>query len=224
LNANHEFVGAAEPSRFAPSRLLAGGLETVLNTCLRLAPDSLPRAAALAGKALAVELVFTTAGAAGPRLIFYLLPTAEGIRVADGYPDRPDVWIRGTPLALANQFRKGSGEGLEAGVDVHGDTHLANAFQALLGGIAIDWEEQLSQRVGDALAHQLGNVVRELQSWGRQALATLFQNTAEYLQQETRALPPRGAMAAFLDAVDTLRSDTDRLEARLRRLQQALTV
>ena len=221
---NEHLTRESEFSPFLPSQLLASGLEAALSTYLRLDPDSLPRAAALAGTAMAVELVFTTASAAGPRLTFYLLPAAEGIRVVDGYPDRPDVRVRGTPLALANQFRKGSGEGLEGGVEVQGDTYLAKAFQALLGGIAIDWEEQLSQWVGDVLAHQLGNAVRELRSWGRQARATLFQNTAEYLQQETRTLPPRGAMAVFLDAVDTLRSDTDRLEARIRRLQQALAI
>ncbi len=221
MNDHNELTRESERSPFIPSQLLAGGLEAALTTYLRLDPDSLPRAAALAGKAIAVELVFTTAGAAGPRLTLYLLPAADGIRVTDYYPGTLDVRVRGTPLELANQFRRGSGEGMETGVEVQGDTQLAKAFQELLGGIDIDWEEQLSRLVGDAVAHQIGNAVRELRAWGRQALATLFQNTAEYFQQETRDLPPSGALAAFMDAVDTLRSDTDRLEARLRRLQQA---
>ena len=200
--------------------LLASGLELALNTWLRLDPDSLARSAALYGKVIMVELVFTTAGAAGPRLTFYLLPGADGIQVAATYPDAPHVQIRGTPLALANQFRQGRGEGLANDVEVQGDSQVAKAFQELLGGIDIDWEEQLSRLIGDALAHQVGAAVREFQAWGRQALSTLLTNAAEYLQQETRDLPPSGAMAAFLDGVDTLRSDIDRLEARVRRLQQ----
>ena len=203
-----------------PAILLAGGLELALNTWLRLDPDSLARSAALFGKVILVELVFTTAGAAGPRLSFYLLPGAEGIQVTASYPDAPHIQIRGTPLALARQFHQGSDAGLASGVEVQGDNQVAKAFQALLSGIDIDWEEQLSRLVGDALAHQVGTGVRELQTWGRQALTTLLTNAAEYLQQETRDLPPSGAMAAFLDGVDTLRSDTDRLEARVRRLQQ----
>jgi ubiquinone biosynthesis protein UbiJ len=211
---------SGQESPATPAVLLAGGLELALNTWLRLDPDSLVRSAALFGKVIMVELVFTTAGAAGPRLAFYLLPGADGIQVVAAYPDAPHVRIRGTPLALANQFRKGSGEGLAREVEVQGDSHIAKTFQELLGGIDIDWEEQLSRLVGDAFAHQLGAAVREFRAWGRQALTTLLTNAAEYLQQETRDLPPSGAMAAFLDGVDTLRSDTDRLEARIRRLQQ----
>jgi ubiquinone biosynthesis protein UbiJ len=221
LNKNDESeLESGQESPVTPAVLLAGGLELALNTWLRLDPDSLARSAALFGKVIMVELVFTTAGAAGPRLTFYLLPGAEGIQVTASYPDAPHVQIRGTPLALANQFHKGSGEGLAGGVEVQGDSQVAKAFQALLGGIDIDWEEQLSLLVGDAFAHQVGAAVREFRTWGRQALNTLLTNTAEYLQQETRDLPPSGAMAAFLDGVDTLRSDTDRLEARIRRLQQ----
>ena len=203
-----------------PAVLLAGGLELALNTLLRLDPDSLTRTAALFGKVMMVELVFTTAGAAGPRLTFYLLPGAEGIQVTASYPNVSHVQIRGTPLALAKQFRQGSGEGLASGVEVQGDSQVAKAFQELLSRIDIDWEEQLSRLIGDALAYQVGTAVREFRAWGRQALNTLLTNAAEYFQQETRDLPPSGAMATFLDGVDTLRSDTDRLEARIRRLQQ----
>lgn len=206
-----------------PARLLLSGLESALNAYLRLDPDGPPRATALAGKAIGVELVFTPAGAAGPQLRFYLLPGAEGVQVVDYYPGPPHALIRGTPLALAGQFRGGLGDGMASGVEIQGDAQVAKALQQLLRGVDIDWEEQLSRLVGDVAAHQIGNAVRQLRAWSRQAFATLLQNASEYLQQESRDLPPSGALHAFLDAVDGLRNDVERLEARVVRLRRAHT-
>ena len=45
-------------------------------------------------------------------------------------------------------------------------------------------------------------------------------NTQEYLQEESRLTPADAEVRHYLDAVDTLRLDTDRLEARLKRLEQ----
>ncbi len=219
---NEPDESAGEGLLSTPTRLLLSGLEAALNTYLQLDPDSLPHAAALEGKAIAVELVFTPAGAAGPRLSFYLLPGAAGIQVADYCPDAPQALIRGTPFALAAQFSRSINEGMASGVEIQGDAHVAKALQELLHGIDIDWEEQLAHLIGDVAAHQIGSAVRELRGWGRQVFNTLLQNAAEYLQQESRDLPPSGALHTFLDAVDGLHSDVDRLEARLARLQQSV--
>ena len=204
-----------------PASLLAAGLERILNQYLRLDPDVLPKAAALTGKAVAVDFSFTPAGERGARLILYFLPSAAGLRITESFAGDPDTVIRGAPLALLSQFRNG-GRSLETGVAVLGDIEVGRAFQELLGSVDIDWEEQLSVLLGDTAAHQVGNALRGLRAWGRQALDTLLKNTAEYFQEEARDLPSSGAMADFLDTVDALRSATDRLEARIRRLQQAL--
>ena len=78
--------------------VIAAGLETVLNPVLRLDPDTQARLAALEGKVIAIE-------PEGLGLILYLLPGAHGVRVLDQYDGEPTVRIRGTPLALARQWR-----------------------------------------------------------------------------------------------------------------------
>ena len=191
------------------STLLTAGLETALNRYLRLDPDALTCIKTLSGKVIAVE-------PRGLRLILYFLPGPDGIQLTDVYTGPPDVLIRGAPLALFRQARPG-GRTVSGDIEIEGDAQLGKAFQELLAGIDIDWEEHLSRLVGDAAAHQIGKTVGGLRSWGRTAIDTLLQNAGEYLQHEVRDLPPRGAMEAFLDAVDTLRADTDRLEARIRR-------
>jgi ubiquinone biosynthesis protein UbiJ len=44
---------------------------------------------------------------------------------------------------------------------------------------------------------------------------TLAQDTAEYLTEESRDLPPRFEVEEFLAGVDQLRESVDRLEARI---------
>jgi len=45
------------------------------------------------------------------------------------------------------------------------------------------------------------------------------QNLREYLQEEARLLPTRYEAKEFLDAVDALRDDVERLAARVERLR-----
>ena len=55
--------------------------------------------------------------------------------------------------------------------------------------------------------------------WGRKAADSFSQNVAEYLQEEGRDVPTRVELEEFLESVDHLREATDRLEARLTRLE-----
>lgn len=209
-----------------PPLLLAAGFETALNQYLRLDPDILTRVAALSGKVIAIELIFSPRDpSTGTKssLTLYLLPGTDGIQVLDHYSGGPDVLIQGTPLALANLSRKGSRGAVGGDVEIIGDTQLGKTFKELLDSVDIDWEEHMSRLVGDTFAHQLGNTLRNIFSWGQRATDTLNHDLGEYLHEESRDLPPRGAVEDFLDAVDTLRSDTDRLKARICRLQQTRT-
>ncbi len=190
---------------------LAAGLETALNRYIVLDPDAAPQLAELAGAVIAIE-------ADGLGLTLYLFPGAQGIQVLDRYEGEPNVRIRGTPLALIQQWRGQSGAG---GVSVEGDAATGRRLQTLLAGLDIDWEEHLSTLVGDVAAHRLGQLCRESRRWGQQTLSTLLQDGREYLQQEQRLLPAQPAVEAFLSAVDVLREDVDRLEVRIARLRQA---
>ena len=196
------------------SAVAAAGLETALNRYLRLDPDILPQLAVLDGAAIAVEL-------AGFGTSFYLLPGAAGVRVIDRYEGEPTVQIRGTPVALARHWRGQRAPGDE--IAVEGDTAVAREFQAILVRMDIDWEEQLSNVVGDAIARQLGNIWRSVRGWGQRVGGVLLRDGAEYFQQELRALPPRHAVEQFLGAVDALREDTDRLVVRVERLRRRAT-
>lgn len=193
---------------------LVAGLETVLNRYLQLDPDVLPQLAELTGAVIAVE-------PEGLGLTLYLFPGPGGLRVMDGYEGEPTVRIRGTPLALIQQWR---GQRADCEITVEGDAAAGRRFQTVLARLNIDWEEQCSKVVGDVAAHQLGQLWRGFRRWGRRTSDTLLRDGGEYLQQEWRALPSSPAVESFLSAVDVLREDADRLEARIARLRRQLTV
>lgn len=199
------------------NQTLLSALESACNAWLRLDPETLPRFSALAGKVIAVEL-------RGLSWTWFILPDATGIRLLHHFEGSADATLRGTPLALLNLGlqRKTDGKpppGLFAGdVEISGDVELGQRFKQILDAIDIDWEELLSQKVGDLLAHKLGNTVRDAQAWGARTLDTFGQNITEYQQEEARNLPAPGEINAFLADVDTLRDDLARMEQRVRRL------
>jgi ubiquinone biosynthesis protein UbiJ len=196
-----------------PASLLAG-LEAVLNRYLRLDPDAMARMAALQPRSIAIELTPL-------HLTLYVVPGENGIQLRSRLESGPDTVLRGTPLGLA-QLGLGSqgGKALFSGnVVIEGDVETGQAFKAILDEMDIDWEEQLSRLTGDAIAHQLGNTARRAAGALRDGRRTLEQDLGEYLQEELRVLPTRIETENFTADVSRLVMDTDRLDARIRRLQ-----
>ena len=193
--------------------LVLAGLEITLNRYLALDPETLSRLAGMTGKLIAVEL-------RGVGITLYMAPHSGGIQLLREFDGSADAVISGTPMALA---RVGIGEErslLFAGeVEIRGDVTLGQRFESVLRELDIDWEEQLSHLVGDAAAHQVGNLVRDALQWGAKSVDTLGRDLTEYLQEESRQLPQRDEVNKFLAAVDVLRNDVERLEARVKRLR-----
>ncbi len=196
-----------------PQAALAA-LEAAVNAGLALDPETVTRLAALSGKVIAVELE-------GAGVTLFLLPGREGLRLMGRYDGEADTKLSGTPLALLRLRGGQPGEGLFSGdVKIHGDVELGRRMQRILGELDIDWEEHLSHLAGDVVAHQLGNLARGAMRWGRRAAENLQRDMVDYVQEERRDLPSKGELDEFLAAVDTLRSDLDRLTARIDRVQR----
>jgi ubiquinone biosynthesis protein UbiJ len=192
--------------------VVISGLETVFDRYLRLDPEFWLRLMPLDGKVIALTID-------GMSQAVYLLIEAERIRILDRYHGEPSVSIRGSCWALLKAWQTAD-PGMASTLIIEGDTDVARQFQALMVGLDIDWEEQLSRSVGDVAAHTLGSLWRGVRRWGQQTSTTLSRNSTEYLQQELHALPSRHAVEQFLNAVDTLREDADRLMVRVERLRR----
>jgi len=143
---------------------------------------------------------------------------AEGGRLAltPRHDGPADATISGTPmalLALAGPRAEGTIRG--GGVRIEGDAEVAQHFRELLAEARPDFEEELSRVVGDVAAHHLANTARGMLDFGRRAADTFARNMGEYLTEESRDLPAQPEVEAWIEQVDRLREDADRLEARL---------
>jgi ubiquinone biosynthesis protein UbiJ len=193
---------------------LTAALETALDRYLSLDHEVATRLACLNGKALEVEL-------RGLDLHFYLLPAGHRIQVQGHYEGTPDACLRGAPLSLARLALSEQGRRtlFSGAVQLEGDTELGEQLQDIINAVDIDWEEQLARLTGDVVAHQAGNAARGAQHWVGKARESLTLDLADYLHEETRQVPARGEVERFVAEVDTLRSDIERLAARVKRLQ-----
>ncbi len=208
-------------ARVSEARFLIAFLEKAANRLLRLDRESLDRLGEFAGKV--IHLSFPT----GTPFVWisdiYVLPSAAGLRLLSRYDGETDVTLRGTLPAFLRLLQGREAQDLFASgeLEVNGDVELGRYFQRVLANLDIDWEEQASRVIGDVAARKLGNLLRDARGWGRQSRQTLAADLAEYLQEESRMLVARARVEAFLEAVDVLRADADRLDARLCRLQES---
>jgi ubiquinone biosynthesis protein UbiJ len=195
------------------SAAVIASIEQLLNQAIQLDPESPIRLTPMQGKIIQIELL-------GLGISFCLIPEPQGFQLLSHYEGEPDCLLRGSLLDLATMGnRRNSAEQLFGGsVTIEGDTALAQRFGDFFTGLDIDWEEQLSRLTGDVAAHEIGNVMRGTIGWGKQLNRTATQNLKEYLEEELRLIPGRYEVEPFLSAVDRLRDDVERLEARIQRL------
>ena len=189
-------------------------IERGINAYLKLDGESLQKHASLDGKV--IELHIT-----GLEIRLYSLVGTDDIQVLGEYADTPDATISGTAASLLRLVRSEDNASamLEADVEISGDLRTAESFSRMLSEASIDWEELLSKLVGDIPAYQTGNAARKANEWVAETADAMKLNVAEYLSEESRVVPAKAEVNGFMETVDDLRMDADRLEARIKLLE-----
>lgn len=193
---------------------MIGTAETSLNQLLKKDPKTLKQLEKLSGKVIRFDI-------RQPTLHLTLVPNAEGIDLLLHSEATTDLTLSGQAsdfiqmLYSSNPDEKLFGKG----IDVLGDTGLATQFSQLLRDFSIDWEAWLADIVGDTTAHPLAQFINQQRQFFSQARQSLTDNTVEYLQEELGVLPPRPEIEEFMEKVDQLRDDVERLEARINALR-----
>lgn len=193
-------------------------LERVLNAYLEQDAEAAAALQRIEGRCVAVSLE-------GLELEFLLTPEGHHLRVSGVGEETPAAVIRATPLALLRvALAEQPATALaRAGVRIDGDVEAGERLWQVLRAVEFDWEELMSRYIGDPLAHALGANARAFGERLRRNLAHTVDDVGEYVTEEARLSPPRAELEGFLDTVDRLREDLDRLEARLARLEAART-
>jgi len=192
-------------------------LETALNKYLSLDEDISLFLTPLAGKVIAINITpFNET--------IYLCPSANIIQFMDVTHDTVDTTLTGSLSALglmglsntpARSFFSGD-------VSITGDLAVGQQFQQLFAKLDIDLEEQVSHLTGDVVAHKIGLFFKQAHHWHQESFNSIQLNITEFLQDESKDLPPEPEVNIFTQQVDKLSEDMDRTEAKIQRLNQTL--
>lgn len=102
-----------------------------------------------------------------------------------------------------------------ASLQISGDASIATDLEKLYNNMHIDWEDVLAQFSGDTLAYPVMHLFNKLKNHVQESGKACGEMVTEYLRDETNMLPSSYELQEFMHAVDLLRLQVDRLEARI---------
>lgn len=184
------------------------GLEKLINTALRYDPGTRNALGTLSGQVLAISLT-------APSLTVYLTAREPGISLMGQWEGEVHTQLRGSLPALINLARSQRTSFADSGVEVIGNTALLIELQRLLNNLDIDWEEALSELLGDIAGHQGATIIRGGVNYLRERSTSIQRLVSEFLTEELKSSPSRNELDAFYQDVDELRLQAERLEAKV---------
>ena len=172
-----------------------------LNRVLAMDPEAAALMGPLDGKLLGVSL-------AGINTPLYARVSGARLQIVEQPGRAPDLVIEGGVFDLAMLGVTASPETVmrDRRITMSGDVELARAMKTLLQAFDPDWEEALSQIVGDFLARKAT------------ARTSVTDTVGEILTEEKRLLPTRLRYQQHQVEVERLRDDVERLSVRIDRL------
>jgi len=143
--------------------------------------------------------------------------TPDGMLAASGGDVEPDATVHLELPTLIRIVLLGD-ESARQQIRVERNAELAAALTGVLRGLRWDVEEDLSRVVGDLAARRLTRAGAALRDWHIEVASKLAASMVEYWTEERPLVMAREPVRDFVNAVDTLREDVDRLEKRIERL------
>tara|TARA_R110000868_G_scaffold12106_5_gene58662 strand:+ start:78 stop:734 length:657 start_codon:yes stop_codon:yes gene_type:complete len=209
------------------AQLMTSGIELAMNQLLKLDDDSQQGLRKLSGKSLQVTikelpwpLLFSFSEQIDVRAV---MPTDTNLEPTN----EPVDCLIELNLETLPKLRDSSQLTQliqNKQLNLIGDIYVAQTFSALLKDLHIDWEEQLSGFTGDVVAHQTFTSMRALFDTAKAQIEQGAIELGEHLTQSDSIAVKPSEMFEFSKNVSELRSDAERLSARLALLEQGKKV
>lgn len=187
-------------------------IETAINQTLALDPQAQEKLAALDGKRIAITLDFATQPwvfcIANSRLLI------SDIEAADC-----DIRLSGTLGGFLHLFRPDEPPKVGDKLYIEGDLHSAQQFQRTMAQLKPDFETVLRQRLGDTLGGAAAAALSQLKTQGEAIREQAETKLREYLQSEQSQFVSYTQLAEAAAKLDALTAALDRLEVRLKTLE-----
>ena len=197
---------------------LTAQLEKAANQALKYAPVTLMQLKTVKGRTFALQLE-------KPNVALLVRVSARRLHFQSQWDEQPDVMLSGPALSIVkmlNQDTVTPATLMHHQIRIDGDQALAMQFMDILQDLELDWEGALADVIGEAAAHQISNVARTGFGWLRNASTAILSQARHLTTQEQEWVPARNRFQSFQRDVETLRDDTDRLQARIQQLKSTL--
>lgn len=190
-------------------------LEKMLNRALSLDPYCGETLKSLDGKLIEVALSHCD-------LSVFIRILSTGVQLESPCDEAvPDIHLYGSVadyIKMVTDIRRARPV-FGSQVRISGDVEVVQNLKTLLSELEIDWEEQVSQWLGDTAAHGISLALRSLNHWSQQTADAFWSDLGEYLSEEKRVVLHADEVRVYLDEVDDIRDDVERLIARVERLR-----
>lgn len=195
---------------------LLAGVETGLNRVLRLDGTALPRLQSLSGKVIAVQCQ-------SPALELYILPSGDGLQLAAQWHAPADCTLTAPAASLARLALSREKTAIlhRPEVSLDGDSAVLLQLAGILQDLELDWEYEVSRWLGPVATTLLAGHLRSRVNLAANGAASLRQDLADYLAEESRTLVGQREADVRFAELDQLKLALDRLEARIERLTSA---
>ncbi len=191
------------------SAAITASIESVINTAFKYDPASQQKIAEITD-VLAIE-------STAPALTIYCHGTSDGVRIMSHCEAPTATQLIGTPLALISLLKKPTTLA-GSGVELVGSVGLLQRWQAILNDLDIDWEDAISNVLGDIAGPMAGKIISSGLNWSRQQNAEQARLLKEYITEELKVTPSKAEITGFSEAVGEIKMDAERLQARFSQL------
>ncbi|MGR3807454.1 ubiquinone biosynthesis accessory factor UbiJ [Pasteurella testudinis] len=198
-------------------QLANGAIETALSYLLQRTENYQPHLRKLAGKVLALQLQ-------QPEMIYYFVFSECNIDVLQRYDGEADCEVQTSAKTLLKLPKKSELTQYinDKSIVIHGDLQVLQDFLGLMDFLQKDPAELLSPYVGDVLAYNGTQFVRQGWALFKSKRQTAQRHWRERLSEEWRLVAPKSAVSDFQQQVEQLQLQSERLEQKVQRLQLRL--
>ena len=195
---------------------LLAGVEAGLNRALRLDGTALQRLQALSGKVIAMQCQ-------NPALELFIMPSGDGLQLAAQWHAPADCTLTAPAASLVRLALSREKTAIlhRPEVSLDGDSAVLLQLAGILQDLELDWEYEISRWLGPVATTLLAGHLRSRVNLASHGAASLKQNLADYLAEESRTLVGQREADARFAELDQLKLALDRLEARIERLTSA---
>lgn len=194
----------------AKPSILASILSKSIQNALKYDPKSVKKLAPMAGKKVKIHIQPINQSVV-------VLIHEDNLSVSTDSEMEVDTTISGKPSALFAMSTNQHIPGLD-GVSINGDATTGQFIADFLKQLQPDWEDAWCDLLGEVPGYHVNQFIKGLKEAGSSLFNSVRASSKDYLLEENRELVSPREMEEFLDQVDDLRADTDRIAQKIDQL------